>query len=95
MRTVRRAAVSGLLALWLAPLPVLAGSQSSNSSSDCDNGRCRQVDSYFVEDRHGRRGWVQERHWREDDRRERRAFGGEVVRDRRMEGPRDRDDDDD
>jgi hypothetical protein len=65
MRPIRRAAVTGLLALWLAPLPALAGSQSSNSSSDCDDGRCRQVESYVVEDRQGRRGWVREERWRE------------------------------
>lgn len=65
MRHVRRAAVSGLFALWLAPLPVLAGSESSNSSSDCSNGRCTRVDSLVIEDRHGRRGWVREERWRE------------------------------
>ena len=65
MRPIRRAAVTGLFALWLAPLPALAGSQSSNSSSDCSNGHCTRVDSYVVEDRHGRRGWSRVEQWRE------------------------------
>lgn len=62
---IRRAAVSGLFALWLAPLPALAGSQSSNSSSNCSNGHCTRVDSYVVEDRHGRRGWTRVEEWHE------------------------------
>lgn len=65
MRHVRRAAVTGLFALWLAPLPALAGSESSNSSSNCSNGRCTRVESLMIEDRHGRRGWVREERWRE------------------------------
>jgi hypothetical protein len=95
MRPIRRAAVTGLMALWLAPLPALAGSQSSNSSSDCDGPRCRRVDSYVVEDRLGRRGWVREQHWFE-------GVPRGADRDRRERPPRpwrdqleDDDDDDD
>ncbi len=65
MHFVQRAAVTGLFALWLAPLPALAGSESSNSSSNCSNGRCTRVESLVIEDRHGRRGWVREERWRE------------------------------
>ncbi|MBB5688146.1 hypothetical protein GXW77_06000 [Roseomonas alkaliterrae] len=53
-------------AMILAPPPAVAGSQSSDSSSNCSNGRCTRVDRYTVEDRHGRRGWVREQRWRED-----------------------------
>jgi hypothetical protein len=65
MSPVRRAAVTGLFALWLAPLPSLAGSQSSNSSSNCSNGRCTQVESFVEQDRHGSRGWMGVRTWHE------------------------------
>lgn len=70
-----------LLPLLLAGTPVLAGSQSSNSSSNCSNGRCSQVESYAVEDRYGRRGWVWEERWRERDHRGYRHWqpGGYVV----------------
>ncbi len=52
-------------ALALAPLPALAGSQSSTSSSNCSSGSCSRVDSHVVEDRWGGRGWVREERWRE------------------------------
>jgi hypothetical protein len=63
MSVIRRAAVTGLLAAWLAPLPALAGSQSSNSSSNCSDGRCSRVESYVVEDRNGRAGWTRVERW--------------------------------
>jgi hypothetical protein len=63
MRPIRRAAVTGLLAAWLAPLPALAGSQSSNASSSCSDGRCSRVESHVVEDRHGRAGWTRVGGW--------------------------------
>jgi hypothetical protein len=54
-------------AMILAPPPPAGvGSQSSDSSSNCSNGRCTRVDRSTVEDRHGRRGWVREQRWRED-----------------------------
>jgi hypothetical protein len=56
-------------AILLAPPRAEAGSQSSDSSSNCSNGRCTRVDRYTVEDRHGRRGWVREERWRENGRR--------------------------
>lgn len=65
MRSVRRAAVSGLLAAWLAPLPALAGSQSSNSSSNCSDGHCTRVESFVTEDRRGRAGWTRVEQWHE------------------------------
>jgi hypothetical protein len=43
----------------LAVSPVMAGSQSSNSSSNCSNGRCSRVDTLVIEDRRGRiHGWA-------------------------------------
>ena len=38
----------------LANSPVMAGSQSSNSSSNCSNGRCSRIDTLVVEDGRGR-----------------------------------------
>jgi hypothetical protein len=67
MGHIRRAAVTGLFALWLAPLGAQAGSQSSNSSSNCSNGHCTRVESRVTEDRRGRRGWVRHEAWRERD----------------------------
>jgi len=97
MRQVRRAAVSGLFALWLAPLPVLAGSEASDSSSNCSSGRCARVDTLVIEERHFRRGWVREERWREGGpHRAREAFWPGL---RLQPGPRParphRDDDDD
>jgi hypothetical protein len=60
-----RAALLILATLAVAPIPALADSQSSNSSSNCSNGRCSRVESYSVEDRWGQRGWVREERWRE------------------------------
>ncbi len=58
LRTVQRAAVGGLFALWLAPLGAQAESQSSNSSSNCSDGRCTRVETLRVEDEAGVRAWV-------------------------------------
>ncbi|WP_237214246.1 hypothetical protein [Falsiroseomonas oryziterrae] len=70
-----------LVPVLLAAPPALAGSQSSNSSSNCSNGRCSKVESYVVEDRYGRRGWVREERWRERESRGYRQWqpGGVVV----------------
>lgn len=65
MRHVRRAAVSGLFALWLAPLPVLAGSESSNASGTCSNGHSTRADSRMIEDRQGRHAGMRGERWRE------------------------------
>lgn len=67
MTRIRRAAVTGLFAIWLAPLSAGAGSQSSNSSSDCSSGRGTRVESLMIEDRNGRRGWVRQATWRGRD----------------------------
>jgi hypothetical protein len=91
MRHIRRAAVTGLFALWLAPLTADAGSQSSDSSSNCSNGRCTVVERFQVEDERGRGGWVRHEAWREGAARGRRA----VAPDDRARRLRDRDDDDD
>jgi hypothetical protein len=68
MPRFRRLTLVAGLAVTLAPLPAAAESQSSDSSSNCSNGRCSRVDRLVIEDRHGRRGWVQEQRWRESDR---------------------------
>lgn len=80
MPPIRRAAVTGLFALWLAPLAAMAESQSSNSSSNCSNGRCTRVESYSAEDRHGRRGWVAEERWREGRQYRRRDHDDRLLR---------------
>ena len=50
----------------LAISPVMAGSQSSNSSSNCSNGRCSRIDTLVVEDSRGRiRGWQRVETWNE------------------------------
>jgi hypothetical protein len=50
----------------LAVSPVMAGSQSSNSSSNCSNGRCSRVDTLVIEDRRGRiHGWQRFEAWEE------------------------------
>jgi hypothetical protein len=67
----------------LAVSPAMAGSQSSNSSSNCSNGRCSRVDSLVIEDRRGRtRSWQRFEAW--DERR---------GRSRARRSGRDRDDD--
>ena len=88
MTRIRRAAVTGLFAIWLAPLSAGAESQSSNSSSDCSNGRCTRVESLMIEDRNGRRGWVRQETWRERD-----GLGAALPE--RRQPPRGRDDDGD
>lgn len=92
MRHIRRAAVTGLFALWLAPIPADAGSQSSDSSSNCSNGRCTVVERFHAEDHRGRRGWVRTEAWRERDA---RPAPRAAARDDRTRRLRDRDDDDD
>ena len=58
MRPIQRAAVTGLFALWLAPLPALPGSQSASAASRCVDDRCAGVESRVADDREGRGGWV-------------------------------------
>lgn len=101
MPTFRRMTLVAGLAVTLVPAPALAESQSSDSSSNCSNGRCTRVDRMVVEDRYGRRGWVQEQSWRERDRQGPRQGGwgygsGLPPRLPGWAAPRrDRDDDDD
>jgi hypothetical protein len=50
----------------LAVSPATAGSQSSNSSSNCSNGRCSRVDTLVIEDGRGHvRGWRRVETWNE------------------------------
>ena len=95
MGPIRRAAMTGLLAAWLAPLPAAADSQSSNSSSNCSNGRCSRVESLTTEDQRGRRGWIRTERWREGDARSRRDDDDDDDRRRPTRRGRDDDDDDD
>ncbi|PWS38415.1 hypothetical protein DFH01_03780 [Falsiroseomonas bella] len=44
MRPIRRAAVTGLFALWLAPLPALAGSQYAEVPPGCPDDRSHVVE---------------------------------------------------
>jgi hypothetical protein len=67
MPNFRRLTLIAGLAATLAPPAALAESQSSDSSSNCSNGRCTRVDRMVIEDRYGRRGWVREQGWREGD----------------------------
>jgi hypothetical protein len=62
-----RLVVLGLAsAASLAVAPAMAGSQSSNSSSNCSNGRCSRVDTLVIEDGRGRtRGWQRVERWNE------------------------------
>jgi hypothetical protein len=71
MPGIRRLTLIAGVVATLAPVPVPAeaGSQSSDSSSNCSNGRCTRVDRMVIEDRYGRRGWVREQSWRERDER--------------------------
>ncbi|HEV7268340.1 MAG TPA: hypothetical protein VGN83_26065 [Falsiroseomonas sp.] len=94
MRPIRRAAVTGLFALWLAPLGAMAESQSSNSSTNCSNGHCTRVETRVVEDRDGRRGWTRVEEWREG-RRWRREEAPGPYWSPRLRRDRDRDDDGD
>jgi hypothetical protein len=58
----------------LAVSPAMAGSQSSNSSSNCSNGRCTRVDTLVTEDDRGRiRGWQRVERWEERQGRSRRV----------------------
>jgi hypothetical protein len=53
----------------------MAGSQSSNSSSNCSNGRCSRVDTLVIEDGRGRtRGWQRVERWNERRDRIRRPY---------------------
>ena len=72
MRQFRRLVLLGACAVTLAAPAAMAESQSSDSSSNCSNGRCTRVDRYTVEDGAGRRGWVRREEWREDRERVRR-----------------------
>jgi hypothetical protein len=89
---LRGGAFAALGAMALAKAaPAIAESQSSDSSSDCSNGRCRRVDRLTIENERGRRGYVRTERWREG-RRDR-----EEDDDRRRAAPwrdRGRDDDD-
>jgi hypothetical protein len=53
-------------AVGLAVSPVMAGSQSSNSSSNCSNGRCSRIDTLVIQDGGSLiRGWQRVETWEE------------------------------
>lgn len=100
MPPIRRAALTGLLALWLSPLPTEASSQSSNSSSNCSNGICTRLETFTRENDDRRRGWSARETWREGQRPGARRDrddddDDDDDRPRRRRDRRDRDDDDD
>ena len=53
MPPIRRAAVTGLFALWLAPLGAMAESRSSPCREACCGERCSHAEAYAAEDRQG------------------------------------------
>jgi hypothetical protein len=53
MRPIQRAAVTGLFALWLAPLPALPGSQTANAASNHAGAA-----NVAADDRDGQHEWV-------------------------------------
>jgi hypothetical protein len=58
------AALGGLALASLAGSTAMAGSQSSDSSSNCSAGRCTRVDTLVIEDdRGGMRGWRRAEAW--------------------------------
>ncbi|MCW8084606.1 hypothetical protein OF850_03110 [Roseococcus sp. MDT2-1-1] len=87
------------LALLALPGAAQAGSQSSNSSSNCSDGRCTHRESYTVDDDpYGPRGWVREERWQGNPRRGRERnlrHADAWWDDRRVPRRRRRDDDDD
>lgn len=66
---VRPACLAALAVALLGATPAAAGSQSSNSSSDCSNGRCARVESYDTRRGGFREGWTRIDRW--DERRHR------------------------
>jgi hypothetical protein len=60
-----RTAVLAATFLAAALPPALAGSQSSNSSSNCSDGRCSRVESYREEGRGERWGITRIERWHE------------------------------
>jgi hypothetical protein len=64
MTLIRSALLAALFAA--APmLPASAGSQSSNSSSNCSDGRCTRVETYAEDRGSDRWGWRRVERWRE------------------------------
>jgi hypothetical protein len=55
----------GLALVVLLATPATAGSQSSNTWSNCSNGICTRTDTLVIEDRYGRRGWTRTDVWDE------------------------------
>jgi hypothetical protein len=70
---------AGLVAISLAlPAgPAAAGSQSSNSSSNCSNGRCTHVETYSTDDGRRVRSYSRRESWDEGrERRRHRRYDG-------------------
>lgn len=63
-RPVRLACLAAAL-VALGAAPSLAGSQSSNSSSNCSNGRCARMETFETERGGFRRGWTRVEQWDE------------------------------
>lgn len=92
MRQLRKAALElglGVSLMILASFPADAGSQSSNSSSNCSSGRCTRVDTHIEEDKRGTWGWTRYESWDERPRPQRNE------RAKQRPGRREYDNDDD
>lgn len=61
--TLRHACAT--IALLVFATPALADSQSSNSSSNCSNGRCTNVETYSEQSGRHRWGYTRVERWRE------------------------------
>ena len=94
---MRRATLPTFVLALLAAAPAMAESQSSNSSSNCSNGRCSRVESLIIEDAGRTQRWIREERWREGSnwqpRRERDAHARHWHEDRGRRRGRDDDDD--
>ena len=64
IRPIFRTMLLGLVAA-AGGSPALADSQSSNSSSNCSNGRCTHMESFTSRDDRGSRGWRSFEAWGE------------------------------
>ena len=89
MRLLHCATLGLGLSLTIMVSSAYAGSQSSNSSSNCSNGRCTRVDTYSEQDKRGSWGWTRHESWYERPRAERDG------RSKNRPGRREYDNDDD
>lgn len=75
MSRIRRAAVTGLFAIWLAPLSAGAQGQPAGSAATSATRPATQIQSLENESRTGRRGWDEQDAAREGEDGEEAAAG--------------------